>query len=788
MDAEHVVILMQENRSFDHCYGSLRGVRGFNDPRTVQLSDGNPVWLQSNGKGDTYAPFRLNIKDTKATWMSSLPHSWTDQVDARAQGKHDGWLEAKPSGNRQYAAMPLTMGFYNRRDIPFYYALADAFTVCDQNFCSSLTGTTPNRLYLWSGTIREEPSMNAKANIRNSDVEYASEASWTTFPERLEENGISWKVYQNEISLATGLDREAEDWLANFTDNPLEWFKQYHVRYSRAHRAYLEATEKSLLSEIARLEASPQRAKAELARKREDLQAVRSDLKTWSAANFERLPAREKNLHQKAFTTNAADPDYRELAKLTYKDGGVERTMSVPRGDVLKQFRDDVRERKLPTVSWIVAPSKFSDHPGSPWYGAWYLSETLDILTQNPEVWKKTIFILCYDENDGYFDHVPPFTPPAPNRPGTGKVSTGIDTSVEYVTAQQEGASGRTGPIGLGFRVPLVIASPWSRGGYVCSQVFDHTSILQFLEKLLSHKTSRPIRETNISAWRRAVCGDLTSVFKPYNGEKVPLPTPVERESFLGSIHQAQFKDLPAGFKKLTAAEQEQARQNIRMLAAMPRQEKGGRPSCALPYELSVDGALSADGKKFVIRFAADRQLFGARAAGAPFHVYAPGKSKSLAGGMEVCRNWAYAVLPGDRISDEWPLADFEGGKYHLRVHGPNGFFREFQGTAADPRLEISLGNGPEQEAGLRLVHKGTNAPVKLIVESLRYGSISREVQVGKAGEAYSPRSVTLDLKKSFGWYDFKITAPDFPNFAQRYAGRVETGQESYSDPALEEQ
>ena len=68
-------------------------------------------------------------------------------------------------------------------------------------------------------------------------------------------------------------------------------------------------------------------------------------------------------------------------------------------------------------VSWIVPPEHFSDHPSSPWYGAWYLSETFDILTQNPEVWKKTIFILCYDENDGYFDHVPPFVPPLPDRP-----------------------------------------------------------------------------------------------------------------------------------------------------------------------------------------------------------------------------------------------------------------------------------------------------------------------------------------------------------------------------------
>src|ERR1700754_278078 len=82
LDAEHVVILMQENRSFDHAFGTLRGVRGFNDPRAIELPDGNPVWQQTNAKGETYAPFHLDIKNTKSTWMGSLPHSWGNQVDA----------------------------------------------------------------------------------------------------------------------------------------------------------------------------------------------------------------------------------------------------------------------------------------------------------------------------------------------------------------------------------------------------------------------------------------------------------------------------------------------------------------------------------------------------------------------------------------------------------------------------------------------------------------------------------------------------------------------------------
>jgi phospholipase C len=137
LDAEHVVILMQENRSFDHAYGTLRGVRGFNDPRAVTLPNGNPVWVQTNDAGESYVPFRLDIKNTNSTWTGCLPHGWTDQVDARNNGRYDRWLQAKRSGEEAYADMPLTLGYYTREDIPFYYELADAFTICDQNFCST---------------------------------------------------------------------------------------------------------------------------------------------------------------------------------------------------------------------------------------------------------------------------------------------------------------------------------------------------------------------------------------------------------------------------------------------------------------------------------------------------------------------------------------------------------------------------------------------------------------------------------------------------------------------------
>jgi phospholipase C len=813
LDAEHVVILMQENRSFDHCYGSLRGVRGFNDPRAITLPNGNPVWLQSNADGETYAPFRLNLQETKATWMGSLPHSWVDQVQARNDGKHDRWLVAKPSGHKEYGKLPLTLGFYSREDIPFYYSLADAFTVCDQAFCSSLTGTTPNRLHLWTGTIREQPSILSKANVRNEDVDYGREAKWTTFPERLEDAGVSWRVYQNEVSLTTGLEGEAEAWLANFTDNPLEWFTQYHVRFI-FYRRQLASLEKALAAQLQSLADQPQpwsdAARQHMADIKSQLEKLRADRETWNEANFKKLPLREQNLHRKAFTTNEGDPHYRELETLTYQDGGTERKMRAPKGDVLHQFRQDVQSGQLPAVSWIVAPENFSDHPGAPWYGAWYLSETLDILTQNPEVWKKTIFILCYDENDGYFDHVPPFVPPYPGRTDTGKVSPGIDPYVEHVRLEQEqeyqrqnpGASGRAGPIGLGFRVPLVVVSPWSRGGRVCSQVFDHTSIIRLVETLLTHKTGRPIRETNISDWRRTVCGDLTSVFQPYHEEPVPVPAPVARAVFLSAIHKAQFKQIPSAFHRLDAgdlmtaqrheASLEQSQGSMVKLDFLPRQEAGVRPACALPYELSVRGALSADRKSFVIEFSAGNERFGERAAGAPFHVYSPVKVRSAgdAQQFEAGRTWDYAVAAGGKLSDQWNLEDFAPGHYQLRAHGPNGFYREFKGLSSDPAITIALRQRPVgqtdgPEAWLEFENRAPRDAYSVVVKDLAYGASQRKVALGPAGSEHAQARVELDLAPSFGWYDLLVLVEGLPVFHQHLAGHLETGKASFSDPRM---
>lgn len=789
-DAEHVVILMQENRSFDHCFGALRGVRGFNDPRAVTLPNGNPVWLQSNAAGQTWVPFRLDLKNSNATWMGCLPHDWPDQSRARNNGKHDNWLEAKRSA--------LTLGFYTREDLPFYYALADAFTVCDQNFCSSLTGTNPNRLHLWSGTIRAEAKPESKACVRNQDAENAPAPGlpWKSFPERLHDAGISWRVYQNELYVHTGLDRDHSPLLGNFGDNALEYFAAYGVRYARRHRQFLADTLKSDQEGLKKLAARPrpwtQEEESEYKGALSWVMHYQRELQRWSEQNWQALPARNRELHARAFTVNEADPHFRELEQVVYKDGNEERRLNVPRGDIFHQFRSDAAAGKLPAVSWLVAPQLFSDHPDSPWYGAWYIAEALDILTSRPELWRKTIFVLCYDENDGYFDHVPPFTPPDPQQPGSGKASAGLDTDLEFVRQAQEDRTKRVmprtdthaGPIGLGYRTPLVIASPWSRGGYVCSQVFDHTSVLQFLEKWLTKKTGKPVQESNISAWRRTICGDLTSAFRSAADDGRAILEKVERSAHLRTVYGARFKPAVSVPPALTQADTVKARTQLRELPQMPVQERGTKPSCALPYELSVTGALTADRKALAVTFAAGREKFGDRAAGAPFFVQAPGGHRAATGAeMERGRVWNYAVAAGTRVEDAWPLEQFAGGLYHLRAHGPNGFYREFRGDANDPALDIFLSMDGDEKLIVNTVSRETSQKVTVRVGIRR----SEKTDTGEEFivEPGGTKRTEIPVKESGGWHELMITAENFPNFSRHLAGRMETGHDSITDPQM---
>jgi phospholipase C len=725
--------------------------------------------------------------DSKATWMGSLPHSRASQVDARNRGKYDKWLLAKQSGNDKYADMPLTLGHYTRRDIPFYYALADAFTVCDQYFCSVLGPTSPNRVKFWSGTLRKEQHPGSTAHVKNGQINY-KDLQWKTYPERLEEHNISWKVYQNELSIPVGLHGEEAPWLANFTNNDLEFFKQYNVRLYKEHLDFIKKRIAALKQEISKLKAQSKQGdkgvRKELQQKREELSKLNSYRKKWNPKRFEQLSAFEKSIHRRAFTNNHNDPDYHRLKELNYDYEGRERQMKIPEGDVFYQFRKDVETGNLPTVSWLVAPENYSDHPSAPWYGAWYVSEAINILTQNPDLWKKTILVLNYDENDGYFDHVPPFVAPNPDDSETGFTSKGIRNKVEFVNEDKSS-------IGLGYRVPMIVVSPWSRGGWVNSQVFDHTSCLQFLERFLHNKTGKRIKETQISDWNRAVCGDLSSVFRKYKGNEVKNPYLIDEDVFLEDINKAQYKDLPKGYRQISEETIERVKQDPKSISDILWQEGGARPACALPYQLRIDGALNAANNAFEVSFEARNEIFGKAAAGAAFNVYVPTSYRSRDSNSqkyEKMRSWDYAVKAGESVKDSWQLNNFRDDNYQLQVYGPNGFFREFRGDEKDPHIliEYSYQRAPQQNnkftgnVELHFDNRSHQAHTIQITDNA-YGKGITTKEIPASGR----KQIVLDLQSSYGWYDFTVKIEGYNAFRRQYAGRVETGAASYSDPQI---
>jgi phospholipase C len=325
----------------------------------------------------------------------------------------------------------------------------------------------------------------------------------------------------------------------------------------------------------------------------------------------------------------------------------------------------------------------------------------------------------------------------------------------------------------------MVVASPWSRGGWVNSQVFDHTSSLQFLEHFLEHKTGKKITETNISSWRRAVCGDLTSIFRPFDNSVLSTPAFPAREAFFESIHQARFKGLPSAFRKLDAAEIGQINKAPRSSPLMPQQEKGTRPSSALPYELLADVEADVSTGKVTLRMEAGTRVFGSRSAGAPFLVYAPGGFRN-----EPMRVWSYAVAPGEWIHDAWNLDDFEHGVYHLEVHGPNGFFREFRGNAASSLVSVSC-SYHQGNLLLSLLNNtpGTTFTVKVTDNAYGNKPLVQVLGAGDSKTAFSPLHVPAAA--SAGWYDISVRIEGDELFKKRYAGRVETGKPSSTDPAM---
>ncbi len=651
-DVEHVVIFMQENRAFDHYFGTLNGVRGFADRFPIPLPDtadrvGKTVWSQTNAVRPDHppivAPFALNTTQTFAHMrVEGAPHNWPDAQAAWNEGRIDRW----PAVKSEHA-----MGYFERADIPFQFALADAFTVCDAYHCSIQTGTNTNRLMLWTAT--NDPTGQAGGpSISNSHDNFASLGGakepyrWTSYVERLEAAGVSWRIYQ--------------DMADNFTDNPLAGFKSFRD----AH---------------------------------------------------EGVEGHSPALKDKAISTRRLDG-----------------------------LKADVLAGRLPQVSYIIAPAAASEHPGpsSPAQGADYTAQVIEALTADPKVWARTVLLVMYDENDGYFDHVPPPAPPSKNGEKTLGGST-VSTEGEYHLVRNPAEAafdapalmGR--PYGLGPRVPMFVISPWSRGGWVNSQVFDHTSVIRFLEQRFG------VSEPNLSPWRRTVCGDLTSAFNFATPNAAPF-----RDALPGTADAAsRAAALPHRTTPPTPA-----------TPSAPVQAAGVRRARALGYDLAMEEATGPEGLRL--------DFINRGRLGAVFHLY---DRQRLS---EAPRR--YTVEPGKSLRDL-----FAGDGHDLWVLGPDGFHRHFMGAGGGVAL-TALGKG--RGLGLGLVNTGPD-PVEISVTPNAYHDALKPWRATlRPGASASP---VWSLSDSGGWYDLSVTSSHNPAWLRRLAGRIWTGRPGISDPAM---
>jgi phospholipase C len=648
MDVEHVVIHMQENRSFDHYFGTLNGVRGFGDPHPVRLPGGASVWKQpSKEHADGFVlPYHGDTKNTQALTVDGSGQSHHDNLTILNNGAFDQWGHSKELRKR--------MVYFNAQDLHYYYALASAFTVCDQYFCSTLTQTYPNRLHMFAGCngggkVGGDPIMTNAGEDQTPTSDMADDKpfdvyTYKTYAEQLQEAGITWKVYQE---------------YDNFQDNLLPLFQPFRNMQDKNSPLYQRG-------------------------------------RSWVSEH---------------------DPD---PANRKRSDGE----------QLVAAFRKDLAQGTLPQVSWIVTAADLSEHPDHvPVRGENITAQLVEALADHPKMFAKTVFILIYDETGGMFDHVPPPAPPRDHNDGYSTVST--EGEFKHYT---DGAQ----PIGLGMRTPTIIVSPWSRGGWVCSEVFDHVSTLKFLEARFN------VYAENISDWRRSISGDLTSTFdfKTPNRDwsKLALPDTADYLARIAQSSKGSHFGIPAT--------QEPA-----------SQEAIQRRARALPYEFHVNAHETQDGV-FQIHF----QNTGR--AGAVFQVYdhtdqhGPWKYTIEAGKQHVANNWK----PG----------------CNLAVHGPNGFFRHFQGDARG--LEVTTRYDVPNQALILTIKNNAPRPQTIHVQQAEaYGNANRRLLLEPGEVKHDP----WILAASDRWYDLSMTMEGNENFLYRYAGHLETGEPSKTDPAI---
>ncbi|MEV5160247.1 phosphocholine-specific phospholipase C [Streptomyces sp. NPDC053728] len=648
---EHVVILMQENRSFDHYFGTLRGVRGFADRNAIELPSGTPVFEQPGPAGTTVLPFPVRgaaeAQQKDLQYIGALDHSWSGGAKAWAGGWMNGWITAKSAA---------TMAYYDRRDIPLHYELADTFTVCDAYHSSIHTSTSPNRNHLWSGRTGDEADGRRAVGNDAYDEGTHPGYGWGTYAERLEKAGRSWKTYT--------------EW-ENFTDNQIEFFTTFKALARKAlvntgGHTYMESFYAAVRD-------------AQEADERERLLALLDE-------GVAALTPAERSLFER----------------------GLRR---VGTGTLADAFAQDVAEGTLPEVSYLVPSAVDSEHPSvsSPVHSATIVYKILDALGRNPDVWRRTVVLITYDENDGFFDHVPPPVAPA-----------------EVTEEQWEGR-----PTGLGARVPLLVVSPWTVGGHVCSEVFDHTSVIRLLERWTG------VKEPNIGDWRRQVTGDLTSAFDFTRARRQPeSERPAAIPPFGG-----RWQPRPPAVQR------------------MPVQEPGSRPARPLPYQPDAE-ARRVGGE---LRVA----LSNTGRSSAHFALYPYAQEFPAPQHQDVGSTGRWTV----------PLT---GEGYRFTVTGPNGFRREFEGPADGIAEVASRIDARERDLHLTLRNNGrrtltyTVRPLGYVDEDdLRDWSRTVRVKPGRS------RTLVHSAADAHGWYDLLVTADGEGSFRRRLMGHIENGRAS---------
>jgi phospholipase C len=638
-DIKHVVVLVQENRSFDHYYGMVPGVRGFADKQALTFQNGLSVFHQpdpSRSDGGYLLPFRLVSGKVNALGMNSLPHGWaTDGVPMWNKGAWDRWTTYKT---------PQTMGYFTEDDIPWHWALVNNWTICDHNHCSFNGSTDPNRFYMWSGTI--DP--NGVAGGPELSNPPSGNPSWTSIYDLMQDAGVDWRAMA-----AAG---DANDMGARS-------FARIHAAATSSDPAVRD-------------------------------QAVRGKLV--DAPPLVLLP-------------NATDPANIDL--------------------ILADFIQACANNSLPEVAFINSGNGWDEHPASTDRGMAFTYRVIQAMASNPDVWNSTLLITTYDENDGLFDHV---LPPMAE----------LGTKDEFVKGN---------PLGPGGRVPLMLISPWTRhnGGAVCSEVFDHTSVTQFLEVWLQEARGKAIHNPNITDWRRTVCGDLRSAFDFANPD-FSVPELPDATVLVAAV--AADQKLPV------AAPPPVGQQNMPVPAAEdPSSRRVRRP---VPY--AQNAVMSADGSTGEVTVT----LSNDGDSGCSLLVY-PDAYLPL-------RATPYTVVKGTPRTHVWDTR-VTGGQYAMSIYGPDRFIRAFAGTVrhegmgigAAPTATPELVTGTDRVLRVHLGNEGLNQVVFSLTPN-DYAGTPQTVVVGGGGTATVDWPTDQD-----GYYDVIITDTSDSGFRHRYAGRI---------------